>query len=146
MSGGLVGTITINMGLQLKGSQLAAILRISSLIINAGDESDRLNKNKEMERVIISFGLNLETLKQIVDLSLRMSPAELDAEIISLNDKAKKWFSALLIKLIYIGGNFARAKTYFIVRSNSGTIALVVYAKSLRIVVVLPSHLVFSTH
>lgn len=89
MSGGLVGTITINMGLQLKGSQLAAILRISSLIINAGDESDRLNKNKEMERVIISFGLNLETLKQIGDLSLRMNPAELDAEIISLNDKQR---------------------------------------------------------
>ena len=107
MSGGLVGTITINMGLQLKGSQLAAILRISSLIINAGDESDRLNKNKEMERVIISFGLNLETLKQIVDLSLRMSPAELDAEIISLNYKAKKWISALLIKLIYIGGKYS---------------------------------------
>ena len=42
-----------------------------------------------MERVIISFGLNLETLKQIGDLSLRMSPAELDAEIISLNDKQR---------------------------------------------------------
>jgi len=60
-----------------------------------------------MERVIISFGLNLETLKQIGDLSLRMSPAELDAEIISLNDKAKKWFSALLTKLIYIGGKYS---------------------------------------
>ena len=91
--------MTINMGLQLKGSQLAAILRISSLIINAGDESDRLNKNKEMERVIISFGLNLETLKQIGDLSLRMNPAELDAEIISLNDKQSG--EPLLAQVLY---------------------------------------------
>ncbi len=107
MSGNLVGSNYRKMGLQLKGSQLAAILRISSLIINAGEESDRMNKNKEIERVIMSFGLNFEVLQQIGSLSLKMSPAELDAEIISMNDKAKKWFSALLIKLIYIGGKYS---------------------------------------
>ena len=112
MSGKLIGQNIRIMGLKLKGSQFAAILRLATIVINCGDKSDSMKKTEELSRVSISFGIKDEVLRQTINLSMSMKPSEIDSEIRSLGEKEKKWLSAFLGRLIDVGEKYSENEMF----------------------------------
>ena len=100
------------MGFKLSGSQLAAIIRLATLVIKAGDMSDSNKKTEEMALITLAFGIKNDTTRQLANLSISLRPSEIDSAINSLGRKEKKWLTAFLGRLIDVGGKYSENEMF----------------------------------